>query len=65
MAKWLLVTPDIMILDEPTRGIDVGASPSGGIGKVTGSLIGALVMASLTNDMNLMGLGSSFHNQYR
>lgn len=37
-----------------------GASPSGGIGKITGSLIGALVMASLTNGMNLMGLGSSF-----
>ena len=37
-----------------------GASPSGGIGKVTGSLIGALVMASLTNGMNLMGLGSSY-----
>lgn len=37
-----------------------GASPSGGIGKVPGSLIGALVMASLTNGMNLMGLGSSF-----
>lgn len=37
-----------------------GASPSGGVGKVTGSLIGALVMASLTNGMNLMGLGSSY-----
>ena len=37
-----------------------GASPSGGIGKVTGSLIGALVMSSLTNGMNLMGLGSSY-----
>ena len=37
-----------------------GASPSGGIGKVTGSLIGAFVMASLTNGMNLMGLGSSY-----
>ena len=27
---------------------------SGGVGKVTGSIIGALVMASLTNGMNLM-----------
>jgi putative multiple sugar transport system ATP-binding protein len=25
VAKWLFVKPDIMILDEPTRGIDVGA----------------------------------------
>jgi putative multiple sugar transport system ATP-binding protein len=25
LAKWLYVEPDIMILDEPTRGIDVGA----------------------------------------
>ena len=32
-----------------------GASPSGGIGKVMGSLIGALVYMSLTSGMNLMG----------
>ncbi len=32
-----------------------GAAPSGGIGKVMGSLIGALVYMSLTSGMNLMG----------
>ena len=36
-----------------------GTSASGGVGKVTGTMIGALVMSSLTNGMNLMGVGIS------
>jgi putative multiple sugar transport system permease protein len=32
-----------------------GVSAAGGVGKVVGSIIGALVMASLTNGMNLLG----------
>jgi putative multiple sugar transport system permease protein len=36
-----------------------GVAVSGGVGKVTGSIIGALVMASLTNGMNLMGIDIS------
>ena len=37
-----------------------GVSASGGVGKVTGAVIGALVMASLTSGMNLMGIGISY-----
>lgn len=36
-----------------------GVSAAGGVGKVTGSLIGALVMISLTSGMNLMGIDIS------
>jgi len=37
-----------------------GVSAAGGVGKVTGSLIGALVMISLTSGMNLMGIDISY-----
>lgn len=37
-----------------------GVSASGGVGKVSGSIIGALVMASLTNGMNLIGVDISY-----
>ena len=33
-----------------------GVSVAGGVGSVVGSIIGALVMVSLTNGMNLMGI---------
>lgn len=36
-----------------------GVSAAGGVGRVTGSLIGALVMLSLTSGMNLMGIDIS------
>ncbi len=36
-----------------------GVSAAGGVGTVIGSLVGALVMISLTNGMNLMGLDIS------
>ena len=39
-----------------------GVSAAGGVGKVTGSIIGALVMMSLVNGMNL--LGSDISLQY-
>lgn len=34
-----------------------GVSAAGGVGRVTGSIIGALVMTSLTSGMNLLGVG--------
>ena len=37
-----------------------GVSTSGGVGKITGSIIGALVMSSLTSGMNLMGVDISY-----
>jgi putative multiple sugar transport system permease protein len=36
-----------------------GVSAAGGVGKVTGSIIGALVMLSLTSGMNLMSIDIS------
>ncbi|MEH7115514.1 sugar ABC transporter permease [Neobacillus niacini] len=37
-----------------------GVSSAGGVGKVTGAIIGAIVMASLTSGMNLLGVGISY-----
>lgn len=37
-----------------------GVSAAGGVGRVTGSVIGALVMTSLTSGMNLMGVGIAY-----
>jgi len=37
-----------------------GVSSAGGVGKVTGAIVGAIVMASLINGMNLLGVGISY-----
>jgi len=42
-----------------------GVSAAGGVGKVTGSIIGALVMASLSSGMNLLGVGISYQYMIR
>lgn len=42
-----------------------GVSAAGGVGKVVGSIIGALVMTSLTSGMNLMGIGISYQYMVR
>lgn len=58
-ASWLRSATTIagtgMELDTIAAAFVGGAAVSGGVGKVTGSIIGALVMASLTNGMNLLG----------
>src|SRR5690606_10945257 len=42
-----------------------GVSAAGGVGKVTGAIVGAIVMASLTNGMNLLGVGISYQYMIR
>ncbi|MDF2651543.1 MAG: sugar transporter permease [Paenibacillus sp.] len=42
-----------------------GVSSAGGVGKVTGAIIGAIVMASLTSGMNLLGIGISYQYMIR
>lgn len=37
-----------------------GVSASGGVGKITNTIVGALVITSLTNGMNLLGVGISY-----
>lgn len=58
-ASWLRSATTIagtgMELDAIAAAFVGGVAVSGGQGKVTGSIIGALVMASLTNGMNLLG----------
>jgi len=58
-ASWLRSATTIagtgMELDAIAAAFVGGVAVSGGVGKVTGSILGALVMASLSNGMNLLG----------
>ena len=56
IAKWLLNDPDIIILDEPTRGIDVGAKRD--IYLLIGSLVqqGKAVIMISSEIPELMGV---------
>ncbi len=62
-ASWLrsatTVAGTLFELDAIAAAFVGGVAVAGGVGKVTGSIIGALVMASLTNGMNLMGIDIS------
>lgn len=42
-----------------------GVSSAGGVGKITGAIIGAVVMASLSSGMNLLGVGVSLQFMIR
>jgi putative multiple sugar transport system permease protein len=58
-ASWLRSATTIagqgMEFDAIAAAFVGGVAVKGGVGKVTGSILGALVMASLTNGMNLLG----------
>jgi len=62
-ASWLrsatTIAGTLFELDAIAAAFVGGVAVAGGVGKVTGSILGALVMASLTNGMNLMGVGIS------
>jgi putative multiple sugar transport system permease protein len=62
-ASWLrsatTIAGTLFELDAIAAAFVGGAAVEGGFGKVTGAVIGALVMASLTNGMNLMGIDIS------
>jgi putative multiple sugar transport system permease protein len=68
-ASWLRSATTIagrgVELDAITAAFVGGAAVSGGVGKVTGSILGALVMASLTNGMNLMNVDLSIQYMVR
>jgi putative multiple sugar transport system permease protein len=62
-ASWLrsatTTAGNLFELDAIAAAYVGGVSAAGGVGRVVGAIIGALVMASLTNGMNLMGIDIS------
>ena len=56
LAKWLLTDPDVVIFDEPTRGIDVGAKRE--IYLLIGELVrqGKAVVLISSEILEIMGL---------
>jgi putative multiple sugar transport system permease protein len=62
-ASWLRSATTIagqgLELDVIAAAFVGGVAVSGGVGRVTGAIVGALVMASLTNGMNLLGFDIS------
>ncbi len=62
-SSWLrsatTVAGNLFELDAIAAAFVGGVSAAGGVGKVVGAIIGALVMSSLTNGMNLMGFDIS------
>jgi len=68
-SSWLRSATTIagrgMELDAIAAAFVGGAAVAGGVGRVTGSILGALVMASLTNGMNLMGADISVQYMVR
>ncbi len=68
-SSWLRSATTIagrgMELDAIAAAFVGGVAVAGGVGRVTGSILGALVMASLTNGMNLMGVDLSIQYMVR
>lgn len=68
-ASWLrsatTTAGNLFELDAIAAAFVGGVSAAGGVGKVVGAIIGALVMASLTNGMNLMGIDISLQYMVR
>jgi len=68
-ASWLRSATTIagtgMEFDAIGAAIVGGVAVAGGSGKVSGSILGALVMASLTNGMNLLGWDISIQYMVR
>ncbi len=62
-ASWLrsatTIAGTLFELDAIAAAFVGGVAVAGGVGRVTGAVVGALVMASLTNGMNLMGIDIS------